>query len=220
MAPEVPAPDASGFCAFLLNPASTKWHCVTLSIVPGAWQKKGLRPPGQDFGGRRPHSWEMPTGATWNPTNRWKIKHRLLLVGLGIILAVVVVLGKKIHKNTTMRKPKKRYFLTAFKPFDLPSFLEAYLNSENPEFLPLTTILSHSGSFHCKASAKDLTVNEPVIRLAQASLFAFSWPEFCWWCLFRYFSFGQRKGCNQKRKTLVLDRLIEKAIFAGFNMIY
>ena len=44
-APEAPAPDASGFCAFHLNPTSTKWHWVTLSIVPGAWQKKGLRPP-------------------------------------------------------------------------------------------------------------------------------------------------------------------------------
>lgn len=53
----------------------------------------------------------------------------LLLVGSGIILAVVVVLRRKIQRNPTMRKPKKWYFLTAFKPFDLPSFLESFLKS-------------------------------------------------------------------------------------------
>ena len=130
-APEVPAPDASGFCAFHLNPTSTKWHCVTLSIVPGAWLRKGLRPPGEDF------CW--PTGAAWNPTNGWKIikywsfdmyYFLLLLVGSGITLAVVVVLRRKIQRNTTMRKPKKWYFLTAFKPFDLPSFLESFFKKK------------------------------------------------------------------------------------------
>ena len=107
-------PDASGFCAFHLNPRSTKWHWVTLSIVPGAWQKKGLRPPEEVTRNANRSHLESNKKLKKRSNIDFLFYHfLLLLVGSGIILTVVVVLRRKIPRERSKN------------PFDLPSFLES-----------------------------------------------------------------------------------------------
>lgn len=195
-APEGPGPDASGFCAFHLNPTSTKWHCVTLSIVPGAWLRKGLRPPGEDSWGQQELLGIRQTGEkSSNIDLLICIISCCCLWGRGSHLQSWLCSGEKSRETQQCANQRNDTFWQRLNPLicrlSLNHFWkkrlqnnetneESYLNSVNPEFFTLMNhppLVRNRGSFHCKASAKDLTVSEPVIRLAQASLLACSWQE-------------------------------------------